>query len=40
MTDEEVMRTLVLSETSIRVNKTRIKGKKLSSDKSEEETVN
>ena len=40
MTDEDVMRTLVLSETSIRVNKTRIKGKKLSSDKSEEETVN
>ena len=40
MTDEEVMRTLVLSETSIRVNKTRIKGKKLSPDKSEEGTVN
>ena len=34
MTDEDVMRTLVLSETSIRANKTRIKGKKLSSDKS------
>ena len=40
MTDEDVMRTLVLSETSIRVNKTRIKGKKLGSDKSEEGTVN
>ena len=40
MTDEEVMRTLVLTESSVRANKTRIKGKKLSSDKSEEETVN
>ncbi len=40
MTDEDVMRTLVLTESSVRANKTRIKGKKLSSDKSEEETVN
>ena len=29
MTDEDVMRTLVLTESSVRANKTRIKGKEV-----------